>query len=72
MHNRVRSKAIGGVNGYCVYIQYGYYRSGIEGSTVSFKSCFSIRVNALGNRVLEWKQYNVGVNMPGNRVLDLP
>ena len=36
-HNRVRGKAMGGVNGYCVYVQYGYYRSGIEGSTVSFK-----------------------------------
>ena len=36
-HNRVRSKAMGGVNSYRVYAQYGYYRSGIEGSTVSFK-----------------------------------
>ena len=36
-HNRVRSKAIGGVNGYYIYTQYGYYRSSIEGSTVSFK-----------------------------------
>ena len=35
--NRVRSKAMGGVNGCCVYAQYGYHRSGIEGSTVSFK-----------------------------------
>ena len=37
MHNRVRGKAIGGVNSYCVYAQYEYYRSNIEGSTVSFK-----------------------------------
>ena len=36
-HNRVKSKAIGGVNSYYIYAQYGYYRSGIEGSTVSFK-----------------------------------
>ena len=36
-HNRVKSKAMGGVNNYYIYIQYGYYRSGIEGSTVSFK-----------------------------------
>ncbi len=28
---------MGGVNDYCVYTQYGYYRSGIEGSIVSFK-----------------------------------
>ena len=28
---------MGGVNGYCAYAQYRYYRSGIEGSTVSFK-----------------------------------
>ena len=28
---------MGGVNGYHVHTQYGYYRSGIEGSTVSFK-----------------------------------
>ena len=36
-HNRVRSKAIREVNNYCAYAQYGYHRSGIEGSTVSFK-----------------------------------
>ena len=36
-HNRVRGKAMGGVNGYYIYTQYRYYRSGIEGSTVSFK-----------------------------------
>ena len=36
-HNRVRSKAIGGVNSYYIYAQYGYHRSGIEGSIVSFK-----------------------------------
>ena len=36
-HNRVRSKAIGEVNGYRVYAQYGYHRSGMEGSTISFK-----------------------------------
>ena len=52
-HNRVRSKAIGEVNGYYAYTQYGYYRSGIEGSTVSFKSCSSVKVNALGSRALE-------------------
>ena len=37
MHNRVRGKAMGGVNGYYVYALYRYHRSGIEGSTVSFK-----------------------------------
>ena len=36
-HNRVRSKVMGGVNGYCAYIQYRYYRSSMEGSIVSFK-----------------------------------
>ena len=36
-HNRVRSKAIGEVNSYRVYAQYGYHRSGIEGSIISFK-----------------------------------
>jgi len=53
MHNRVRSKAMERVNGYRVYAQNGYHRSGIEGSTVSFKSYSSVRVNALGSRVLE-------------------
>jgi len=53
MHNKVRSKAMGEVNGYRVYAQYGYHRSGIKGSVVSFKSCSSIGVNALGNRALE-------------------
>ena len=47
-HNRVKSKVIGEVNGYRVYVQYRYYRSGIKGSTVSFKSCSSVGVNALG------------------------
>ena len=37
MYNKVRGKAIGGVNSYRVYAQYGYYRSGMEGNTVSFK-----------------------------------
>ena len=37
IHNRVKSKAMGGVNNYHAYAQYRYYRSGIEGSTVSFK-----------------------------------
>ena len=37
MYNRVKSKAIGGVNSYCVYAQYGYHRSSMEGNTVSFK-----------------------------------
>ena len=37
IYNKIRSKAMGGVNGYCVYVQYGYHRSGIEGSIVSFK-----------------------------------
>jgi len=36
-HNRVRSKAMGGVNGYHIYAQYRYHRSGIEGSAASFK-----------------------------------
>ena len=44
---------MGGVNSYYVYTQYGYYRSGIEGSAVSFKSCSSVGMNALGNRALE-------------------
>ena len=37
IYNKIRSKVMGGVNGYHVYTQYGYYRSGMEGSIVSFK-----------------------------------
>ncbi len=38
MYNRVRGKAVGErVNSYCVYVQYGYHRSSIKGSTASFK-----------------------------------
>ena len=36
-HNRVKSKAMGGINSYYIYIQYRYYRSGIKGSIISFK-----------------------------------
>ena len=36
-YNKVRSKAMGGVNGYRAHTQYGYHRSGMEESTVFFK-----------------------------------
>ena len=37
IYNRVKGKAMGGVNSYYIYAQYRYHRSGMEGSTVSFK-----------------------------------
>ncbi len=37
-YNRVRSKAVRErINGYHIYIQYEYYKSGIEGNIAFFK-----------------------------------
>ena len=73
-HNRIKSKVIGGVNSYHIYTQYGYHRSGIEGSTVSFKITLVLEwIHQAAERWSKYtRQYNIGVNTPGSRVLDLP
>ena len=68
------------MNGYCVYAQYGYHRSGIEGSAASFKGCYSVQVNTLGSSIgvntlgssvgVNTLGSSVGVNTLGSRVLE--
>ena len=57
------------MNGYYIYMQYGYYRSGIKGSVISFKNCSSVKVNTTGSSVgVNIISSNVGVNTPGSNV----